>query len=444
MKKLVTLSLALALSTPLFADSLQIFKCAEDGIPGRTEPQLLGFSISANGKYICGTIEQGVGVFLADCATGEVKWKMADEVGGELRGVDNDGKGIGFIDDDGVQVSFSDMGVEVLKAPEGIRSILGESLSNNGSVMVGSFTEQSFNTVASYSYDGVDWKVLPMPSDEELGNLKDKINKMSSAKCVSGDGKVILGHLGSFTFPIIWKMNEAGEYVADFFPARFIKTSDEDLNDDSKPLLGLPAFYTAMSNNGKYVGGVGVVNDEDGLLRLVAVIYNTEQQTLKVYDEYQDIDYAGLGLYPRAIADDGTFIGTVGEPFTGSIGSFIMKAGEESAELFVDAFPAYADKLGESDIVAGLNVPTGISADGSSILGYTFYSDNLDVEDDSPAYFLTYVIHTVATGVDGIASDMQAAQPAVYSIDGRALRGMTKGLNIVRNADGSVSKILKK
>lgn len=445
MKKIFTFTLSLALSTSLFAESLQILKCGEDGIPGVTEPQLMGFSISANGRYVCGTIEQGVGIFIADCATGEVKWKNVEESTGELRGVDNDGHAIGFFDDNGVLVSFESMDVEKLKIPSNMRELLGESLSNDGSVMVGSFTEQSFNTIAAYSLNGAEWMTLPNPSDAELGNLKENINDMSSAKYVSGDGKVILGHLGSFTFPILWKMNEEGEYVTDFFPARYIKASDDDLSDDNKELLGLSAFYTAMSNNGKYVGAVGTIVDDSNNLRLVPVIYNTEEKTIKIYKQPQEIDYFGLGLYPRAIADDGTFIGTVGQPSSGSTGSFIMRAGEEIAELFVDAFPEYNKILGPSDTEAGLNVPTGISADGKHILGYTYYSDNLDVNDDSPAYFLTYVINTgSSTGVSEISSSSKALQAAVFSIDGRSLREISKGLNIVRNSDGSVSKILKK
>ncbi|MDE7419334.1 MAG: hypothetical protein K2N35_03905, partial [Muribaculaceae bacterium] len=426
------------------ADTLQIFKCSEDGIPGVTEPQLMGFSISPDGRYICGAVEQAAGVFIADCATGEVKWKMAEESSGELRGIDNYGRAIGYYDGNGVLMPFDSMDVEMLKLPSNARYILGEGISSLGNVMVGSFTEQSFSTSAAYSLDGGEWMALPYPSDEELGNLKDKFNSMSAAKYVSGDGKVILGYLGSFTFPIIWKLNDAGVYEPDFFPARYVKGSEEDVNDPSKPLVGLNAFYTAMSSNGKYVGAVGTIKGEEGNYRLVPVIYNTEEKTLKIYEDHQEIDYFSLGLFPRAIADDGMFIGTVGEPFTDSSGSFIMRVGEEQAELFVDAFPEYNKVLGFSDIEAGLNVPTGISADGAYILGYTYYSDNMDISDESPAYFLTYVIHTGTSGVEEISSEANSSQEAIYSIDGRTLREMTKGVNIIRKADGTVSKILKK
>lgn len=446
MKKIALLSLAFAISAPLHADSLHIFRLSEDGIPGQTEPQLMGFSISANGRYVCGAIEMATGIFVADSQTGEVKWMMGENSGGELRGVNNEGVGIGFFDDGGMLFSFSTDSGSLIPVPSGYRSVQGESISNDGSVMAGSFTGSSFNTLAAYSRDGGEWSLLPLPSDDEIGNLKDKYNEnMSSAKFVSGDGKIIMGHVGSFSFPIIWKLDDNGEYVPDFFPARYVKGTEADLEDDTKELYNLAAMYTCMSNNGKYAGGVGVIKggpyDE---LFVVPVIYNTESKTLKIYKDVQEIDEMGIGLYPRAIADDGTFVGTVGQPQTGSTGSFIMRAGQEQAELFVDAFPAYAETLGFSDAI-GYNVPTGISADGKYILGYTYYSEDFEITSSEPAYWLTYVISTDASAVEEIESSaVQSAPEAIYSVDGRVLSRLNKGLNIVRKSDGSVSKILRK
>lgn len=448
MKKLITLSLALSLVSPIFAeDSLHLFKCSEDGIPGQTEPQLLGFSISADGHYICGTIEQGAGIFIADNFSGEVKWNIDGEIGGELRNVNNNGIGIGFIDDDGVLFSFDTEDASLLKVPSGYRYVLGEGLSDDGSVMVGELTGQSFDTMAAYSVGNETWTRLPTPSDAELGELKQLISDMSGAKFVSGDGKVILGHLGSFTFPIVWTLNAAGEYIPDFFPERYVKAVEEDRYDDNKPLFAISGMFTCMSHNGKYVGSIGLIANEDNTdTRIVPVIYNTEDKTLKIYSEEQVIDELKLGLFPRAIADDGTFVGTISQPSTpeGNFGAFIMKSGEEQAELYVDAFPVFNEILGESDSF-GQNVPTGISADGKYILGYTYYSEDYDISSPAPAYFLTYVIDTGSTsGVSEIPSDKIASRETVFSIDGRVLPEITKGLNIVRNADGSVSKILKK
>lgn len=443
MKKLITFSLALALSVPLFADSLQIFKCSEDGIPGQTEPELMGFSISANGQYICGTIQQGSGFFTASCISGEVKWKMADESGGELRGVNNNGMAIGYLDDTGVLFSFDNAEVSSFKSPAGFRFVLGEGISNDGSVKVGSLASQSFNTVAAYSVGDGDWLELPYPSDEELGGLKEYLNTFSTAKYVSGDGKVILGCLGSFTLPILWIRNEAGDYVSDFFPARFVKAGEADLKDDSKMLYGLSALYMCMSNNGKYIGLTGqIAGENEGERRMVPVIYNTEDKTLKIYSEIQNIDELGYGLYPHGIADDGTFIGSISE-LNFNFGAFIMKAGEEQAELYINEFPAFSEKLGVGDQY-GFNIPTGISADAKRLLGYFYYSDDYDLSSDAPAYWITYVISLDGSGVDQVDTAVQTGPEAVYAIDGRKLGSMSKGLNIVRDADGSVRKILKK
>ena len=446
MKKLFTLYLALALGAPLHAETLQIFKCSEDGIPGQTDPQLMGFSISANGRYVCGAIEQAAGFFTADCLTGEVKWMLGGDYGSELRDVDDKGLAIGFIDNDGVLFSFDSGEASIIKAPTGIKYVQGESLSNDGTVMVGSFTGQSFNTEAAYSVSGQPWHTLPLPTDEELGELKTNLNRMSAAKFVSADGKVIAGYLGSFRFPTVWTMDANGEYVSDFFPARFVKAVEADRNDPVKELYGISALYTCMSNNGKYIATIGLVaNDDNTDTRIVPIVYNTQEKTLKVYRDIQEIDEMELGLYPSAIADDGTFIGTVSTPADpeGNFGAFIMRAGQEQAEWFVDVFPAFAETFGEADLL-GQNIPTGLSADGKHILGYAYYSDDYDVTSAAPAYFLTYVISLDASGIDQMGSGVRSMPEAVYSIDGRKLGRMAKGLNIVRNSDGSVSKILKK
>ena len=109
----------------------------------------------------------------------------------------------------------------------------------------------------------------------------------------------------------------------------------------------------------------------------------------------------------------------------------------------MDVFPAFAKTFGEADLL-GQNIPTGLSADGKHILGYAYYSDDYDVTSAAPAYFLTYVISLDASGIDQMGSGVRSMPEAVYSIDGRKLGRMAKGLNIVRNSDGSVSKILKK
>lgn len=447
MKKFFIFAISLALGTSVYADGLRIFKCSEDGIPGQTEPQLMGFNMSSDGHYVCGTIEQGAGLFIADNFTGEVKWMVDGEASSELRCVDNNGVAIGFIDEYGVLFTFDTGAVSDIDVPSGYLYVQGEGLSNGGSVMVGELVEQAFiKTLAAYSIEGGEWKMLSNPSDAELGNLKQYISDMSGAKFVSDDGKVILGHLGSFSYPIVWTRDEDGEYVPDFFPERYVKAVEEDRNDETRPLYAISGSYTCLSHNGKYVGSIGLVaNDDNTYTRIVPVIYDTEEKSLKIYDEMQDIDEMGLGLFPRAIANDGTFVGTVAQPSTpqGNYGAFIMKAGQTQAESYLEAFPEFAKILGESDAL-GQNIPTAISADGKYILGYTYYSDDYDLSSDAPAYYATYVISLVDSGVDQLASSVEGITPSIYSVDGRKLGSMAKGLNIVRNSDGSVKKILKK
>lgn len=444
MKKIFTLSLALILCIPAFADSLRIFRCSKDGIPGISEPQLLGFSISANGQYVCGTIEQGSGLFIGNSLTGEVKWIADGNNSSELRGVDDFGEAIGFIDDNGAFYSFDTGETSFITPPTGIRYVQGEGISNDGSVKVGSFIMQSFNMQAGYCTGVEGWKPLPYPSESELGNFLQNINSFSAAKFVSADGSVVCGCLGSFSVPIVWTRIESGEYVPDFFPNRFVKTVEEDRNDDSKPLYAISGMYFCMSNNGRYVASIGAIaNDDNTATRPVPVVYDTWNKTLKIYSEPQQIDEFGVGLYARAISDDGTFVGTIDQPSTpqGNMGSFIMWAGEEQARLYVDEFPAFNEIFGDSDLY-GQNVPTGISADGKHILGFAYYSDDFDINSDDPAYWLTYVLSLEDTGVGQMAQPM-GSQDTVYSIDGRRINRLQKGLNIVRKANGSVVKTVR-
>lgn len=441
MKKTFTLSLALAICASLHAEDFKLVTFGL-GVPGLDEPQLQGLGISPDGSYVCGSVEYGEGIFVAETATGEITWKIVDgSEGGELRHVTNEGIAIGFTDQ-GVLYSF-DTGKETfIEAPEGYREILGEALTNDGKMLVGSLV--GAYTEAAYSKDGGDWTLLPVPSKEELGALAPR-SLGSAAKLVSGDGKVIFGFLGSFAIPIAWIMNDAGEYEYDFFPAKYFKT-DEDSDDPEKILTGLSAMYLNMSNNGKYLSMVAKIDDEEtGGFMNVPVIYDTDKRELKIYKETQNIDPAKIGMYPIAIADDGTFIGTIGQPVFGSIGSFIMEAGASQARTYAEAFPKFYDEIGESDDL-GFNIPTSISADGRYILGYTYYCDDY-MNDAAFSYYETYIIERdIDSSVDEISDNASGSGvvEAIYSLDGQRLREVSKGINIIRMSDGSVRKVLKR
>ena len=450
MRKIFTLALGLVCFGMVSADSLQTFNCGI-GIPGRQEPALLGLGISPNGKYICGPIENAMGYFVASVETGEVKWTVPEEADeGELRHVDNNGLAIGF-DTTAITYDFATGDVSTLYCPDDVKYVLAEALSADGSVKVGSFVGTGFETQAVVAVDGTDdWKLLPMPTEEDLaGTLQEGI-KGSSAKYVSADGKIILGCLGSFAAPVLWRLNEAGEYEMDLFIKRFVKLSEGQQGDDSYPLWSVSGMYLNLSPNGRYASMLGLIKDEEGTSIGVPAIYDTVEDKMIIYDEPQEINIMGaenFPLYPTAIADNGTFIGSIGQPVVGTIGSFIMRAGKTQAENFLTAFPSYQEMLAASD---GNNVPTGISADASLILGYTFYSaDFTTSEEEDPAYYLTYVIHDdykyPDTAVEEISADVtEATIEGIYTLDGRRSGNLVKGVNILRMSDGTTRKILRK
>lgn len=439
MKKIFTFGFAVALSVSAYAQGLKVL-CPGSDINDSMLNQLYGEAISADGRYVCGAVSFGDGIFVADAFTGEVRFDYpeTDNDGCELRCVSNSGLGIGYAID-GITYSFATEQVKNIEGPEGSRGILGEGLTNDGSFFVGSILENT--TKAAYSHDGLDWTKLPLPADEDILLVYKQVPEASAAKRVSGDGKVILGYIGDFGVPCIWTLNDKGEYEADLFPVRFLKLNENDVNNDERPLIGVSAHFMSLSNNGRYAALLGII-PKDGEEYKVAIVYDTQKKSLKVYSEPQDIDEAAQGLYPSAIADDGTFIGTIDQPVFFSCGSFIMKAGETQAEMFINIFPEFNERYGTGDLF-GFNVPTGISANGRYIVGYVFYSDDYN-NVNTPAYYETYIIDRGENAaVDQLTPD-QAGASAIYSIDGRSMRELTKGINIVRNSDGSIKKILKK
>ena len=441
MKKFFTVCFAAALGASVFADEIKVLNVGPS-LEDALYYQLYGEAISADGRYVCGSVNFGVGLFVADALTGEVKCQImdydADADACELRGVSNTGLAIGFTVY-GATYSFAEDKIVDLEAPNNTRGVLGENISNDGNVMVGSILES--RTQAAFSKDGGAWTKLPLPSEEEMLLLYPFVPEVSAAKKVSGDGKVILGFIEDFGVPCLWTLNDNGEYVPDLFPIRFLKLPEEDINDDQKPLIGISAHYLSISNNGRYAAMLGLIPKSGTDYAKVPIVYDTQEKSLKVYSEPQVIDNIGFGLHPLAISNDGTFIGTIGEPYFGTCGSFIMKAGHSQAEMFIEAFPEFNDRYADGDIL-GQNMPTGISADGRYIVGYIYYSEDY-MDPEVPAYHETYIIDR---GEDAAVGQVSVAtiEDAIYSIDGRRLNRLAKGINIVRNSDGSVKKILKK
>lgn len=436
MKKIFTLGLAFAFCSSLSAEELKTITLGQ-GLPGIDEPQLTGLGISPDGRYVCGAVEYGEGGFVTDLVNNVTNFEMVED--SAFDHVNNQGVAIGYLGDMGVTYSWNGEYNE-LKTPEGSwKYILGEDLSDDGSILVGSLVGAGFATYAAYSENGGEWKQLPAPSAE----LQEIFGEDSSAKCISGDGKYIVGHIGNFGPIIVWTRQEDGSYQVDPLFARFC-AYDGDITEERNLDSLTPQ---AISNNGKYIlcSALQYVVDEDGFMsaKTFPAVYDTENGSLKRYDEPQEIDEIGLGLTGSAIADDGTFVGIIGTmAMYNCVGTFIMKAGENQAQTLVASYPEYAEMFEFSDMI-GYSVATGISADARYILGYAFYSADF-YDDEEPSYFLTFIIDTQAGGSSVNAVVKPSAAEEVYSLEGVRLSEMKRGINIVRKADGSVCKVIRK
>lgn len=444
MKKFFTLSIAIALGTSVQADQLKFITIVD---PDFGEPNMMGLGLSPDGQYVCGVIELGAGIFVGNTSTGEVKWEIVDaDNGGELRHVDNNGLAVGFTNY-GISYSFATGKEKTFAPPEGYASTLCDDLTENGDLIVGYAKPQGQQVQAAYTVNkGVSWNLLPKPTKEDMGALDPRLDT-SQAKLVSKDGKVIYGFMGSFAVPTLWIMDDSGEYKHDFFLAPYVKLAEADRNDESKPFYGVTAMRgMAMSNNGRYVGlsALYLLDADKEEYITNPAIYDVQEKKMITFPDAQEIDEDKAGMFITAIADDGTIIGTIGQPDAGSHGSFILRGGETKAERFVDAFPAYAEKLGEGDLY-GFHIPTGMSADGRYISGYAYYADDYN-DMSTPAYYVTYFLDT--QGDSSVEEISGAVTPAtvesIYTLDGQRLREMTKGINIVKMSDGTVRKVLNK
>lgn len=432
MKKVFTLLAALAVYGSINAVDIKILNLGSGGVPGVDEPMLMGLGISPDGHYACGSL--GFGYFVADATSGEVRYELTDDdEGAELRHISNNGIAIGY---NGPGVTYNIEGVEtVLKTPEGdYQYVLGEDLTNDGSVMVGSLVTSYYITYPAYSKDGGEWMILPLPGEDVIGDFADD---GGMAKYISGDGKVIVGCVGNFGPAVIWTLDDNDEYQCEPLFVDYCATKS---TDSDKPFLSFGA--NGVSDNGRYVLLAGALNSEDHY-GSVPMVYDLTTKKLTIYDEKQDIDGVEMGLYPSAITNDGTFIGILGSMMYNS-GGFIMPAGETQARLLATAYPEAKSVLGLMDDLFS-NVPISISADGRYILGYGLYTTTPE-DLDNPVYYVTYILDTYRDPssirpVETVAAD--TVEMEYFTIDGRKQPTASKGINIVKMSDGTVRKVLR-
>ena len=436
MEKISTIILALSLCMTATAEtSMRILSFGSEMGLGINEPGIMAFGISPNGRYVCGSIEYASGIFIGDLETNKMFYSISDsDTGAQLLNINNNGEAIGFDGDCGILFDIDEKET-ILQTSEKRSYILGQDISEDGSVQVGMLVSESFQTYAAYSKDGGKWKTLPLP-DLDLGYF----NQIQvAARYVSSDGKIILGNIGAWGPATLWRLNEAGEYIPDPIFDGYLMMTREDVE---KPYFRFTP--EGMSPDGHYVL-IEVCTYENGVTSLtMPAVYDTHTRELKVYDEPQTIDYAESGLHPTAIDNNGTFIGMVGSG-SFNMGAFIMFAGETQAQMYTEAFPEYADVLDILDL-GGYHMPSDISADGRYILGNGWYTPSDDpMSDDAIYYFMTYVIDTGDENiVDELKNESMSTLPTeYYTLDGIRVEKPVKGMNIIRMSDGSYSKILK-
>lgn len=428
MKKIFTIIAVASFAVAANAESLEILHMGNED----PQPQLMGQGISPNGRYVCGPFDEAAGIFVFDLQTGDYTLAPSTdpEFGAKLVHVSDNGIAIGY---NGPGILYNIEGVEtLLELPDPYYiEIIGEDISADGSVMVGELEGPGYRTYPAYSKNGGPWKLLPMPEEEDMGDYASLEGK---ASYISGDGKYILGSVGHMGPATLWVLNDEGEYEVDpIYLGHAMLSAD----DDKDFLSFAPA---AISDNGQYVliQAKEFIDGKTG--PLVPVIYDTVYKTYTVYSEPQEVDDREMGLFPISICNDGTFIGLVGSSQFAYTNSFIMRPDATQAELFIDAFPKYADIFQMLDIM-GYHMPIDMSADGRYILGYGFYTKDANDPDD-PAYWITYVLDTA--GKDAV-EEISAADATVrdyFTIDGIRRSTPVKGLNIIRLSDGTTRKAI--
>ena len=436
MKKLSFSTLALSLCITATAEtSMRMLTFGSEMGPGITEPGIMGFGISPNGRYVCGSIEYAAGIFIGDLETNKMFYSVSDSnEGAQLLNINNTGEAIGFEGDAGILFNIDEKETFLLSSDKS-SYIIGQDISEDGRVQVGTLVSESFQTYPAYSNDGGVWEILNMP-DIDFGYFN---HKQVAARYVSNDGKLILGNVGTWGPAILWRLNDAGEFIPDPIFDGYLMMTREDIE---KPYFRFSP--EGMSPDGHYVLIEVCTYDGDASSPTMPAVYDTRTKELKVYDEAQNIDSYGFGLHPTAIDNNGTFIGMLGSG-SFNMGAFIMYAGKTQAQMYTEAFPEYADVFECLDM-GGYHMPADISADGRYILGNGWYTPSEDLmAEDAVYYFMTYVIDTDSQSIVEDLNDenTNAIPMEYYTLDGIRLDSPAKGLNIVKMSNGSFRKILK-
>lgn len=434
MKKFFTLSsLFLAAALSLHAQELNV-------IPSDSEAgELEVLGVSNNGQFVCGTTLTS-SYFVYDTATQTFKWKAGpeDESGdpadSQLRAINDNGLAVGYAGDYPVMMDKEGnvTQLDTLAGDEDHASTLAFAVTNDGKTIVGcAFTTYSVPLIWQ---DGK-LSQLPMPSEEEAGYTVNG----AVAKFISADGSVIVGYIEDdlASYPaILWTRQADGSYVCDIISAKYFE-----------PGFGTNPYWTfspeCLSDNGRYIGITAVRNVQDkwdaedysdyGSGQFC--VYDTQEKTVtQISIDGDHKILADADITPCDIADDGTVVGYTGSVWGGDAQGFIKRITDSQplplTTVFsgITAFSDYATN--------GSSLCTGISADGKTVVGYG----------PNKVGYEGYVLKCPVSAAIGSATTDNGSNAEIlrYSIDGKRLNMPTRGLNIVKRANGRAEKVFVK
>ena len=387
MKKTLTLFLALLATCAAGAQSLKV-------IGGSSDNYML-LSVSANGKYAAGINQSTNNSILWDINSGEVLETANQET---ANCVNNEGVMVGYQGDYPVKILPDLTVVQLLTDTMG----MANAISDDG-IICGATMDAGYITHACVWKDG-QTIMLPEPTTEEAGT---EVNG-TSAKYISGDGKVIAGYVqdNMSTWPlIIWRLQDDGTY--------------------------------SISHNGKWVALQVSELGESGFLTAARMArYDIDADTIQVAALATiDGNEENTECLSCGISDNGTMTGIYNWAFMYSRKGLLWPAGKGEADLLANSYKSI-EELAVYDQAS--HSPIAITPDAGKIVGFGMNADYA---------FEGYCLNTqTETGIHTENMGTTTDSPAYYDIAGHRLPSLqgVHGLVIKRNAGSSVSKHILK
>ena len=407
-------------------------------IPDTEGAQLMGTSLSPNGKYFGGVGNAINEAWIYDMESKKfVAFPVDDsEIDVQIKSIADNGVAVGW---SGPAATFDlTTGQCTQYGQDG--QYLFQGVSPNGKLIVGARYDSDDGEGIPCIFNEGTPVDLPQPSDKFLGA---HING-ASALSVSNDS-IISGYWidDMATRPaLLWAPNRDGKtFMAYPFSRQYFAPSAESTH----PYTIFSCDQTIMSANGKYV----VINYEryTGEWEAIESVarYNTENDSLELFTpdaEDEMFTDPGSQLFGCAVSDDGTIVGFYGGLYGPRLG-FVWKKGDEKVKSLAAEYPK-ATLLADYDNGA-FNVPSAISADGRYIAGFAYKAD--PSSDELGGGYVSWVLDTQYDDTDAVESAPSAdgtANKVVarFTADGKQVQkdAKVRGFNMMLMRNGKAIK----